>query len=84
MFETEVIGAILLGILLIVFAVKILRLSDNLFGLLKPYSYTMIVCGIGYGTVVLMPFGIVMDVVNFIILGMIFFRAAEELPSIGE
>jgi hypothetical protein len=65
------------GIVFIVFAVRILRLSDSLYGFLKPFSYTSIVAGLCYATIILIPLGLVAEAVADVILGMIFFRVAE-------
>ena len=68
-------------IVLLVFAIKLLWLNDNLFGMLKPFSYTAIAIPLYFYTVVLIPVGIVFKVVNSIILSIIFFRAAKELGN---
>ncbi len=67
-----------LGIISIVFAAKLLRLPDDLFGLLKPFSYTIIASGVCYTSIILIPLGIIAEAVAGVILGMIFFRAAAE------
>ena len=62
----------------VAFAVVLLRLKDDLYGLLKPYAYTTIVSsGLG-ATVVLAPIGLFVAVVALVILGMIFLRAKRE------
>jgi hypothetical protein len=63
---------------------RLLRLSGNLYGLLKPFSYTQIVSGICFITVFLPLVGIVAGAVADVILGVIFFRAAEQPPSASE
>jgi hypothetical protein len=63
------------------FATRLLRLSGNLYGLLKPFSYTQILCGICFIMVILLPVGVIADAVADVILGVIFFRAAEQTPS---
>jgi hypothetical protein len=77
----SMIALIIFGILSIMFATRLLRLSGNLYGLLKPFSYTQIVCGICFTTVFLLPVGIIAGAVADVILGVIFFRAAEQPPS---
>jgi hypothetical protein len=74
----SMIAFIAFGILSIMFATRLLRLSGNLYGLLKPFSYTQIVSGICFITVFLSPVGIVAGAVADVILGVIFFRAAEQ------
>jgi hypothetical protein len=80
----SMIAFIAFGILSIMFATRLLRLSDNLYGLLKPFSYTQIVSGICFITVFLSPVGIVVGAVADVILGVIFFRAADQPPSPAE
>jgi hypothetical protein len=62
------------GIIFIVFAIKLLRLPDNLFGLLKPFSYTSIATGFCFATIFLIPLGLVTSTIADIILAIIFFR----------
>lgn len=63
------------GIIYIVFAIRLLRLSDDLFGLLRPFSYTSIASGLCFTTVILIPLGLILGAVADVILGMIFFKA---------
>ena len=62
------------GIIFIVFAIKLLRLPDNLFGLLKPFSYTSIATGFCFATIFLIPLGLVASTIADMILAIIFFR----------
>jgi hypothetical protein len=80
----SVMAFIFFGILSIMFATRLLRLSGNLYGLLKPFSYTQIVSGMCLITVFLLPVGIIAGAVADVILGVIFFRAAEVPPSTEE
>lgn len=66
-----------LGAIFIVFAIKLLRLQDNLYGMLKPFSYLSIATGICFATIILLPLGLLTSIVSDILLGMIFFRVAE-------
>lgn len=75
---------IFFGILSIIFAIRLLRLPGNLYGLLKPFSYTQIVSGICFITVFLFPVGVIAGSVADVILGIIFFRAAEQPLSPDE
>ena len=77
----SMIAFIIFGILSIMFATRLLRLSDNLYGLLKAFCYTQIVCGICFITVLLFPVGVIAGAIADVILGVIFFRAAEQTPS---
>jgi hypothetical protein len=80
----SMVAFIVFGIISIMFATRLLRLSGNLYGFLKPFSYTQIVSGICFITVFLSPVGIVAGAVADVILGVIFFRAAEQPPSATE
>lgn len=80
----SMVAFIAFGILSIMFATRLLRLSGNLYGLLKPFSYTQIVSGICFITVFLSPVGIVAGAVADVILGVIFFRAADQPLSTFE
>lgn len=72
-----------LGVVFIIFGLRILQLSHDLFGLLKPFSYTSIIIGLCYSTIiliptsVLIPIGVVADVIGDGILGIIFLKAAQ-------
>jgi len=80
----SIVSFIVFGILAIMFATRLLRLSGNLYGLLKPFCYITIVSGICFITVFLSPVGIIAGAVADVILGVIFFRAAEQSPSTME
>ena len=80
----SIIAFIVFGILSIMFATRLLRLSGNLYGLLKPFCYTNIVSGICLVTVFLSPVGVIAGAVADVILGVIFFRAAEQPPALEE
>ncbi|MCS7163625.1 MAG: hypothetical protein NZ845_01315 [Thermodesulfovibrio sp.] len=76
-----------LGIVFIVFGIRILQLSDNLFGLLRPFSYASIVIGLCYSAIILIPIdilipiGLIADVVGDGALGIIFLKAAQKFFS---
>jgi len=74
----SMVALIIFGILSIMFATRLLRLSGNLYGLLKPFSYIQIASGICFITVILFPAGVIAGAVADVILGVIFFRAADQ------
>ncbi len=76
----SILAYIFFGILSVLFAKKLLRLPYSLYGLLKPYCYITLVSGACFITVILIPVGIVTGAVTDFILGIIFFRAAEQQP----
>jgi len=71
---------IVFGILSIMFATRLLRLAGDLYGLLKAFCYTTIMSGICLVTIFLLPVAILAGAVADVILGVIFFRAAEQIP----
>jgi hypothetical protein len=80
--ETLTVAALIVfGILSIMFATRLLRLSGNLYGLLKAFCYTTIMSGICLVTVFLLPVAILAGAVADVILGVVFFRAAEQTPQ---
>lgn len=66
------------SLLTIVFGVMLLRMKDDLFGLLKPYAYMTIGSGVCGATVILMPFGLFAAAAALIVTGMIFLRVKKE------
>ena len=72
---------IVFGILSIMFGTRLLRLSGNFYGLLKPFCYVTIGSGICLVTVFLLPVAITAGAIADVILGVIFFRAAEQTPQ---
>lgn len=75
------IAIIPLGIIYIVFGIKLLRLPQDLHRMLKPFSYTAIATGFCYATILLIPAGMLVGAVNAIILAIIFFRASDGMAA---
>lgn len=67
-----------MGILYIVFAVKILKCINNLFGYLKVFAYLNFVAGVLMATLFLAITGILVSIGATITLALIFFKAARE------
>lgn len=65
------------GIIYVVFAIKLLRLPNNLHGMLKPFSYLSIATGFGMATVLLFPLAVLTGAVSDVVLAIIFFRAID-------
>jgi hypothetical protein len=63
-----------LGILTVIFGIKILELEDNLHGLLKPYAFLNIIAGVCFATFILSPLGGLLMAVAHVMLGMILLR----------
>ncbi len=72
----------MMGIINIVFGIRLLQLKDDLFGQLKPFAYATIGSGVGIVSILLMPFGLLAAVTAYIIQGIIFLRAAEDVEFV--
>lgn len=68
-----------LGIIYIVFGIKLLNCEDNLFGYLKPFSYLSIATGIMMAVVILIPLGMITSIISDIVLALIFFKAVKNI-----
>jgi hypothetical protein len=64
----------------IVYAIRLIKLDDNLNGLLKPYVYLTIAGGVCGATIVLSQIGSLIYMVSLILLGIIMIRA-ESAPE---
>jgi hypothetical protein len=62
---------------LIIFALRLLRLPDRLFGYLRPYAFANIALGVCLASVVLVPLGVLASVVADTLMALIFFAAAR-------
>ncbi len=74
--------ALPLAIVSIIFAIKLLRLQDDLGGMLKPFAYTTIAAGACFVTIILAPFGLLLDALSNVFLGLIFFRTARAASQV--
>jgi hypothetical protein len=70
--------AVALGVLSVIFAIKLLSLQDDLNGLLRPYVYVSIAAAICFATFLLAPIGLLLNAASTLILGLIFLRAGRE------
>jgi hypothetical protein len=66
------------SLLTILFGAVLLKMKDDLFGLLKPYAFTTIGSGVCGATIILAPLGLLAAVIALVIMGMIFLRARRE------
>jgi hypothetical protein len=69
--------AIAVGIVWLILAIQILRLQDDLRGMLRPFAITSIVAHALCLTLILAPLGVLLLPVAFIMFGMIFLRMAN-------
>jgi hypothetical protein len=65
------------GIVQIQFGYKLLKLQDNLGGMLKPFCYVNMATGICIASVVLILVGILVSAISDLMLGTIFFTMAK-------
>lgn len=65
------------GVVQILFGYRLLRLRDNLGGMLKPFCYANMLTGICIASVVLILLGMFVSAVSDLMLGTIFFNIAR-------
>lgn len=65
-----------LGVIQILFGLKLQQLPSDLGGLLRPYCYLNIVTGFSMAAIILLPLGILTGAIADIMLGTIFFQVA--------
>jgi hypothetical protein len=68
----------IMGIVSILFGIKLLRLKGDLLGMLKIYVYTTIAGGVYLVSILMFPLSLVIIVATYILEGIIFLRAAED------
>lgn len=69
------------GVVQVRFGYRLLRLPDNLGGLLRPFGYCNMLTGILLASVVLLVVGVVVSAIADLMLATIFFHAAGRLHS---
>lgn len=86
--ETAGIAALVLmvfqGIIQIQFGYKLLKLQNNLDGLLKPFSYLNMATGICIASIVLILVGVVVSAISDLMLATIFFNVSRQLKEVGQ
>ena len=70
------------GIIQIQFGYKLLKLENNLGGMLKPFCYANMLTGICVASVVLIIVGVVVSAISDLMLGTIFFNVAKMVKSV--
>jgi len=68
---------VLIGIIMVLFGLKLLKCADDLYGYLKTYSYLTIASGIMIAIFILALFGIIISLISDVILALIFFKSAK-------
>lgn len=69
-------------VITMIYAYRLLKLNDDLFGLLKPFVYTTMAAAICGVTILLMPIGLILQLGALVIQGMIFLRAKEQVEFV--
>lgn len=72
---------VLLGIVQVQFGYRLLKLPDDLGGMLKPFCYANLATGILLATVVLIPLSIPVSALSDLMLGTIFFNMAKRIKE---
>jgi len=70
--------ALTMGVLSMIFAVKLLHLDHDLNGYLKPYAYITIAAAACFALVITAPLGMIIDAVGNVVLALIFLKPEAE------
>lgn len=73
------IALVALGIVMIIFAITLMKLENQLAGLLKPFCYLCIAQGVCMASVILIPLALLASVAADVVLALIFFRIADKV-----
>ncbi|HXE95847.1 MAG TPA: hypothetical protein VN642_05555 [Dongiaceae bacterium] len=86
--ETAGIAALVImvfqGIVQIQLGYKLLRLQDNLGGLLKPFCYLNMATGVCVASIVLILVGVVVSAISDLMLATIFFNVSKQLKIVDQ
>lgn len=75
---------VFLGLVQIQFGYRLLKMQNNLGGMLNPFCYVNILTGLCVASVVLIIVGVVVSAISDLMLGTIFFNSAKMLKSVEE
>jgi hypothetical protein len=71
-----------MGVLSLIFGFRLLELDEDPYRLFKLYAYLSIAGGLCYVSVVLIPLGGLLVLANYVLLGILFLRAAEDTEPV--
>lgn len=71
------------GVVQIQFGYKLLKLENNLGGMLKPFCYANMATGVCIASVVMILVGVLISAISDLMLGTIFFNMAKLLKDLG-
>ncbi len=74
-----VVVGIPLGILSVIFGIKLLELKDSSVALMKPYAWLNIVAGALFATFILAPIGLLVSSVGDVLMGLMMLRKGPEI-----
>lgn len=73
------IALVALGIVMIAFAITLMKLQDQLAGLLKPFCYLTIAQGVCMASIILIPLSLLASIAADVLLALVFFRTADRV-----
>lgn len=76
---TALVVMVFMGIIQIQFGYRLLKLQNDLGGILKPFCYSNMVTGVFIASVVLIVVGVVASAISDLMLGTIFFSMAKQV-----
>lgn len=79
----SLIGVVVIGIMSILYGIKLLSFNEDLYGFRSFYAGTSIAAGVCNATVILIPLGILVGIASSIFVAVIFFREAESMKNKG-
>lgn len=75
------IALVALGIVMISFAITLMKLQDQLAGFLKPFCYLSIAVGVCTASIILIPLGLLASIAADVLLALVFFRIADRVSA---
>jgi len=73
------IALVVLGIVMIAFAITLMKLQDQLAGLVKPFCYLTIAQGVCMASITLIPLSLLASIAADVVLALVFFRTADRV-----
>ena len=73
------IALVVLGIVTIAFAITLMKLQDQLAGLLKPFCYLTIAQGVCMASIILILLSLLASIAADVLLALVFFRTADRV-----
>jgi hypothetical protein len=77
-----VVGMVTMGVIDLIFGIKLLKAAEDMHGLMKAYAIVCIISGCLEVAVILSPLALLLVPVSFIMLGMIFLKEKEQVEFV--